>query len=137
MASEGFLAKRLDAGTWPLAVGDVLVIALVLAAGTAHHHGVAFLQTNPLYLAGVLAPFLVGWAVASVPLGAYSPGAGESAKSAVPLALRAWLVADLLGLGLRATPLFRGGVEPVFAVVTVVTGGVALAAWRYLAFAVR
>ena len=137
MASEGLLDGRVDAGTWPLAVGDVAVISLVLAAGTAHHHGVAFLQENPLYLAGVLAPFLVGWAVSSVPLGAYSPGAGESAKSAVPLALRAWIVADLLGLGLRATPLCRGGVELVFAAVTLVTVAVGLVVWRYLAFAVR
>ena len=132
-----FLDRRLDVGAAPLAVGDVLVLILLLSAGTIHHRGVEFLAVNPGYLTGTLAPFLVGWLVASIPLGAYSPGAAETQKAAIPLAVRSWLVADAIGLGLRATPLFHGEVELVFVVVTLVVGLVGLSAWRYLFFRLR
>lgn len=136
-AAASFLDRRLDAGAIPLAVGDVLVLVLLLTGGTINHHGAAFLAANPAYLAGTLAPFLVGWLVAAPPLGAYSPGAVETSKAAVPLAVRSWIVADVVGLGLRATPLFHGGVELVFVGVTLVTGLVGLSAWRLLFFTLR
>ena len=69
-----------------------------------------------------IAPFILGWVVAAPLLGAYSPGAAESSKAAVPLALRSWLLADVVALGLRATPLFHGGVELSFVAVTFVAG---------------
>jgi len=137
MATEGYLGGRVHPGAWPLAVGDLLVLSLLLAAGTAHHRGLAPLLADPLPLIGVLGPFLIGWAAVAPPLGAYSPGAAESAKGAVPLALRSWILADLVGLGLRATPLFPGGVTPVFAAVTFAVVAVGLVAWRYLFFALR
>jgi hypothetical protein len=130
------LGRRIDGDTWPLAVGDVLAIVAVLTAGTVQHNGVAFVTNNPVYLAGTLAPFLIGWVLVAPLVGAYSPGAGESAKAAVPLALRSWVVADVVGVALRASPLFHGGWSPVFVAVTLVTGGVALALWRWLFFRV-
>jgi hypothetical protein len=136
-ADASLLSQRLDAGAAPLAVGDVLAIVLVLTAGTVHHNGVAFVSANPLYLAGVLAPFLVGWLVAAPLLGAYSPGAAESAKAALPLAVRSWVVADLVGVGLRATPVFSGGFALTFLAVSLVTGLVAIVAWRWVYFRLR
>ena len=136
-ADASFLSERLDAGAIPLAVGDVLAIVAVLTAGTIQHNGVAFVTANPVYLAGVLAPFLIGWVVAAPLLGAYSPGAAESAKAALPLAVRSWVVADLIGVGLRASPLFHGGFALTFAAVSLVTGLVAIVAWRWLYFRVR
>jgi hypothetical protein len=131
------LDRRIDADTWPLAVGDLLAIAAVLTAGTIQHNGVPFVTGNPLYLAGTLAPFVIGWVLVAPLVGAYSPGAGESAKAAVPLALRSWVVADVVGVAIRASPLFHGGWEPIFVAVTLVTGGVALGVWRTLFFRFR
>ncbi|MFB6123534.1 MAG: DUF3054 domain-containing protein [Haloferacaceae archaeon] len=136
-AVASFLDRRIDARATPLAVGDVLVVALLLTGGTVHHNGVDFVLSNPAYLAGVLAPFLVGWVVAAPLLGAYAPGATETAKAAVPLALRSWVVADVVGLALRATPLFHGGVELSFAAVTLLVGAVGLTVWRVLFFQLR
>ncbi|MFB6281875.1 MAG: DUF3054 domain-containing protein [Haloferacaceae archaeon] len=136
-AAAGFLRRRVDAGAWPLAVGDVLALALVFSAGAVRHNGTEYLLANPGYWAATIAPFLIGWLVVAPPLGAYSPGAAESAKAAVPLALRAWLLGGLVALALRATPLLHGGVQPVFVVVALGSGAVGLAAWRWLFFRLR
>jgi hypothetical protein len=136
-----FLDRRIDPGTLPLAVGDVVVIAALLTLGTIMHNGVPFVTSNPAYLAGTIAPFFIGWIVAAPPIGAYSPGAGESSKASVPLAIRSWIVADVIGVGLRATPLFHGGgtlrTLAIFAGVTIVIGSVGLGVWRWLFFKVR
>jgi hypothetical protein len=135
MASEGsFMSGRIDAASLPLAVGDVVVIALLLTVGTIFHNDVQYVMTHPGHLAQVVLPFLLGWLVAAPLLGAYSVGASETAKAAVPLALRAWIVADLIGMGIRATPWIDGGVQLTFVVVTLVVGFVGLGLWRYLYF---
>jgi hypothetical protein len=136
-ADASFLSQRLDAGAAPLAVGDVLAIVLVLTAGTIHHSSVAAVAADPLHLVAVLVPFLVGWVVAAPLLGAYSAGAAESAKAAIPLAVRSWVVADLVGVGLRATPVFPGGFALTFLAVSLVTGLVAIVAWRWVYFRIR
>ena len=92
-AVADFFDRRLDGRAVPMAMGDLLVIAALFGAGTVHHNGVAFVVSNPDYLAGAIGPFLLGWVVAAPILGAYAPGAAESSKAAVPLALRSWLVA--------------------------------------------
>ena len=132
--ADSSLGGRVDPGSWPLAVGDVVVIVLFLALGTVRHNDVAFLLGNPDHLAMVVVPFLIAWALAAPLLGAYSPGAAESAKAAVPLALRAWLVAAVVGVAVRATPFFPGGFALTFLAVTLVVGAVALGAWRWLFF---
>ncbi|WP_129116521.1 DUF3054 domain-containing protein [Halegenticoccus tardaugens] len=131
------LEKRVDRGTLPFAVGDVLVISGLLTFGTINHSSVEFVADNPLYLLGVLAPFLIAWVLVAPLVGAYSAGAGESAKASVPLVVRSWIPADILGVGLRATPFFEGGAALTFVAVTLVTGVVGLAAWRYLIFLFR
>ncbi|MFB6155196.1 MAG: DUF3054 domain-containing protein [Haloferacaceae archaeon] len=135
MASEGsFLSGRIDAASLPLAIGDVVVIALLLTAGTVFHNGAQFVMTHPGHLAQVLFPFLLGWVVAGPLLGAYSVGATETAKAAVPLALRAWILADVIGMAIRATPWIEGGVELSFVAVTLLVGFLGLGLWRYLYF---
>lgn len=124
---------HVDRGAWPLAAGDVLVLALVFAGGVAHHNGVAHLSNQPLDTLVTVAPFLAGWLLVAPLVGAYSAGAAESAKAAIPLALRAWVPAGLLAVLLRTAT--DGGIpEPVFVGVTLVAGGVGLAAWRWLRF---
>lgn len=136
-AVADFFDRRLDGRTAPLAVGDVLVIVALFGAGTVHHNGLAFVLSNPGYLLGPVAPFVVGWIVAAPLLGAYAPGAAESSKAAVPLALRSWLVADVVAMGIRATSHVPGGVQLTFVAVSLGVGFVGLAVWRVLFFRLR
>ncbi|RCU47851.1 DUF3054 domain-containing protein [Haloplanus salinus] len=136
-AVANFFDRRLDGRAAPLAVGDLLVVAVLFSWGAVHHNGLAFVVSNPGYLAATIAPFLIGWVIAAPLLGAYAPGAAESAKAAVPLALRSWLLADAIALGLRATPFVDGGVQLSFVLVSLGVGLVGLALWRTLFFKLR
>ncbi|WP_277552829.1 DUF3054 domain-containing protein [Halobaculum limi] len=134
--TDSFLANRIDAAALPLAVGDVLVIIAFIYAGTLQHGTVGFPPAGVggiINLLAVAAPFLLGWAIAAPLIGAYSAGAVESAKASVPLAVRSWIPAAVIGLLLRATPFVDGGVAVTFAVVMLVVGSVSLAVWRYVA----
>jgi len=136
-SEESFLARRIDAAAAPLAVLDVVALSAVLTYGVIRHNGVDYLTTATGAWLLTLVPFLLGWAVVSPLIGAYSAGAAESAKAAIPLALRAWVPAAVLGFVLRASPLFAGGFEVIFGVVVFLAGGVALAAFRWLFFKLR
>ncbi|MFC6873102.1 DUF3054 domain-containing protein [Halobellus marinus] len=136
-SEESFLARRIDAEAFPLAVVDVLALAAVLTIGVINHNGVEYLSTNPVGWLLTLVPFLVGWAVAGPLVGAYSAGAAESAKAAIPLAIRAWIPGSIIGFVLRASPLFSGGFQWTFGIVMLLTGGVSLAVFRWLFFKLR
>ncbi|WP_434521438.1 DUF3054 domain-containing protein [Halorubrum sp. AS12] len=136
MDAPPFLAARLDRGAAPLAVGDVIVLILLLTVGTINHTSVEFVTAKPLYLPEVYAPFLIAWAVLAPLVGAYSAGAAETAKSSVPLAIRSWIPAAVVGLVLREF-VFRGSAELTFAAVMLVTGSLALGGWRALYFRLR
>lgn len=136
-AVADFFDRRLDGRAAPMAVGDLIVLAVLFGIGTSFHNTLAFVLANAGYLASTVAPFLVGWVVAAPLLGAYSPGAAESSKAAVPLALRSWLVADAVALGIRATPFVHGGVQLSFVAVTLVVGAVGLTVWRIVFFRLR
>ena len=133
-SEESFLTRRIDAGAYPLAVGDILGISAVLTIGVIFHNGIAYLSTAPIGWGLTILPFLIGWVVISPLIGAYSAGAAESAKAAIPLAIRAWIPASIVGLGLRATPLFDGGVGITFVAVVLITGAIAVTATRWLFF---
>lgn len=124
------LGDRVDRAAWPMAVGDIVVLAVVFAAGTVRHNGLAVLWTDPVYSLATVGPFLLGWVVAAPLLGAYRTRTLTAAKWAVAPVVPAWFAADALALGLRATPWLHGGVTPVFALVTVVTGAGGLVLWR-------
>jgi len=137
-AVADFFDRRLDGRTAPLAVGDLIVLALVFGAGTVRHNGLAYVVSNPGYLAATIAPFLIGWVVAAPLLGAYSPGAAESTKAAVPLALRSWLLGDIVALGIRTGLNPASGLPPLsFVAVSLGSGLLGLALWRTLFFKLR
>lgn len=140
-STGSFLNGRVDTAALPLAVGDVLVLVLLLSFGTARHNGVAYLTEQPVALALTLLPFIVGWLVAAPLVGAYSAGAAESAKAAIPLAVRSWVVAVVIGIVLRVVLPFdaTGGLLSlaIFFVVTLVVGVVGLGVWRWLYFKLR
>jgi len=138
MADPSFLEQRLDASTWPIAAGDVVVLCLFLLAGTLHHgHTLAGLQADPTIYALAAGPFILGWALCAPPVGAYSPGGGSAPNSSIPLAVRSWIPAALVGLVVRVVAVPDAGAAPVFAGIMVVGGSVVLAAWRGLYFLLR
>lgn len=132
-----FLDRRIDPGTLPMAVGDIVVLAALLTFGVVQHNGVSYLSSNLVGVVLILLPFFVGWVIAAPLIGAYSPGARESAKAAIPLAIRSWIPADIIGTLLRASPLFEGGAPLVFILVTLAVGLVGLTAWRWTYFKLR
>jgi len=123
------LEGRVDSGALPLAVGDLLAILGVLTYGMIQHNTL-LPERAPL----VYAPFVIGWAVAAVLIGAYSAGAAESAKAAVPLGIRAWVLAALIGFALRWTPVFPGDLDPIFVIITLVLTGVLIGGLRWIYF---
>ncbi|SDY10606.1 DUF3054 domain-containing protein [Halobellus clavatus] len=133
-SEESFLARRIDGAAAPLAVVDLLALAAVLTIGVINHNSVGYLSADPAGWLLTLVPFLVGWAVAGPLIGAYSAGAAESAKAAIPLAIRAWIPGAVIGFALRASPAFSGGFQLTFGAVMLVTGGLALVVGRWLFF---
>lgn len=132
--SETFLSRRVDAGAAPLAVGDVLVILVIVGIGMFNHYGVDGVLSNPAAVLITALPFLVGWALGAALIGAYSPGAAESAKAAVPLGVRSWVVAAVVGILIRGLLSSFDLALGIFFVVMLVTGSVALGVWRWLFF---
>ncbi len=129
------LNERVDTAGLPLAVGDLLAIIGVLTVGMIQHGSMFDRGAIDVgHAVGVYAPFVIGWLVGAVVIGAYSAGAGESAKAAVPLGLRAWVLAAVIGFGLRATPVFPGGLAPAFVGIALVLTGGLLAGFRWLFF---
>jgi len=129
------LNDRVDTAGLPLAVGDLLAILSVLTFGMVQHGSMFDRGAIDIgHAVGVYAPFVIGWLVAAVAIGAYSAGAGESAKAAIPLGLRAWVVAALIGFGLRATAIFPGGLAPIFMAITLLLTGGLIAGFRWLFF---
>jgi hypothetical protein len=132
--SDSFISERVDRAAAPLAVGDLLVILAVIAVGMQNHGTL----TGVVPLLTTAAPFLVGWLLASVPIGAYSSGAAESAKAAVPLAIRSWIPAAVVGIVIRGATQSAFDLSlGIFLAVMVVTGSVSVGIWRWLFFKIR
>ena len=135
---QSFLSARLDRAAAPLVVGDVVALLAVLTIGVINHSGSAFVLENPGHMVGVYAPFLISWALVAPLVGAYSAGAAETAKSSLPLVIRSWIPAAVIGFLLRGfVPVFPGGLHWTFVLVLFVTGLVGLAGWRLLYFKLR
>lgn len=113
----------------------LLVVDAALIAGQLSYglviHGTAPLA-DPLYTAETIAPFLVGWLLVAPMLGVYTARVRESLVETALAVTIAWIVAALIGVGLRATPWLVGGAPPTFVLVTVVTGLATLLPWRLL-----
>lgn len=106
-----------------LAVGDAITVISFVAVGS-YHHG----NTDPLHAVYAAVPFLLGWFVVAPLAGAY--GGFPSLRNKTFSLLGTWLVAALLGLGIRSTDLFAGGSPPSFGFVVIVVGGGSLLVWR-------
>jgi hypothetical protein len=118
---------ELSGTTALLAVGDVLAILAFVVAGIVQHGGD---PANLLAVADTTLPFLIGWAPAAAFTGAYAPAVLRNAKETAFRTGLAWVIAALIGQGLRATEFFGGDFAVAFLVVSLVVGGLALVVWR-------
>ena len=134
MPEQSFLEQRLDASTWPIAVGDLVALLAFLFVGTLEHSTVEQIQSDPTLYLIVAGPFVLGWLICAPLIGAYSPGGGSAPNSAIPLAIRSWIPAVLVGLVIRIVALPGRGAEPIFAAIMLVGGAIVLAIWRFLYF---
>lgn len=138
MPEQSFLEQRLDASTWPLAVGDVVVLLAFLFVGTLQHWTLEQIQLNPEIYLFAAGPFVLGWLVCAPLVGAYSPGGGSAPNSSIPLAIRSWIPAVVVGFAVRVTPLVPDrGFDAVFAGIMLVGGAVVIGVWRFLYFKLR
>lgn len=130
--ADGLVRSRLDRSTATagLALGDVLVLASFLTMGSVNH-GVDPVSM-PGRVAGTVAPFLVGWVVASLVAGAYAPDATRTVGTAVIRAVAAWVPAAAIGLTLRSTDFFHGSSPVTFILVVSAVGTVCFSVWRGL-----
>jgi len=106
-----------------LAVGDAVTVLGFVAVGS-YHHG----NTDPLHAVYAAAPFLLGWFVVAPFAGAY--GDFPSVRNRAFSLLGTWVVAALVGLGVRSTDIFAGNSPPSFGFVMIVIGGASLLLWR-------
>jgi hypothetical protein len=113
-----------DTNAGLLALGDLLTVLAFVSFGSYYPHG----NTDPLHAVYVAVPFLFGWFVVAPLAGAYT--AYPSQRNEAFSLLGTWLVAALVGLGLRSTGFFPGSSPPSFGFVMVVVGGGSFLLWR-------
>ncbi|MEF8782894.1 MAG: DUF3054 domain-containing protein [Haloarculaceae archaeon] len=133
MSTSTYLRSRVDVRPFAglLAVGDALAITSFVVAGIIQHGGQPF--SNPGEVPGPVAPFLLGWFAVALLGGLYTVDALLSPRRALSWTAPAWVIAVLVGHGLRATSLFPGGTTAGFILVTLVVGGILVVGWRLLA----
>jgi hypothetical protein len=113
-----------------IALVDIALIGVFVLIGEVNH-GINPTE-SPLRVLGTFAPFLIGWVVVSVFVGAYRLRAFRSAKAAASVAGATWISAALLGQLLRGTALFHGDLTLAFMIVSILVGLALLVPWRVL-----
>lgn len=106
-----------------IALGDIVTVLAFVSVGS-YHHG----NTDPLQFASAALPFLFGWFLVGPLAGAY--GGFPSLRDEATSLLGTWLLAALVGLGVRSTDIFAGNSPPAFGFVIVVVGGFSFVVWR-------
>lgn len=124
------LRGRIDVSSTSLglAIGDFVLIGVFVLAGEISH-GVDLIAQAGQVIDTAL-PFYIGWIIAALALGAYSRTARETKKRAALVTGVTWIIAALIGQGLRATSLFHGDFAVAFVLVSIGVGLVLLVPWR-------
>lgn len=130
--TTGAVLGRIDrsATSLAVAVGDAVLIGLFVLAGELSHYTIDFLLANPGRIGGTALPFYIGWVIAAPALGAYSRSARETPSRAALVVGGTWIVAALIGQGLRSTALFHGDFAVTFVFVSIGVGLLLLVPWR-------
>jgi hypothetical protein len=130
MSAVASLRTHIDASprTLGIALGDIALLSLFVALGELQHG--YDLLAQPGRVVGTALPFLIGWGVASVLAGVYTPQIYRSLRSGVARTALAWVGAVLVGQTLRATSVFHGDFAVTFVLVSLGVGLALLVPWR-------
>jgi hypothetical protein len=127
MSSGSTSRPILAPGNGTLAALDTLVVIAVLIAGELQHGFDPI--GDPGRVVGTLIPFLIGWFVFAGVAGLYAR-ADRPFVADLRLLVVTWFAGANVGLVLRTSPWFHGGVSWPFGVVVTGTVLVALLVWR-------
>lgn len=111
-----------------LLVGDLVVLALFIAAGLLEHNVAPW--EYPVYSVLTAVPFVSAWLLVAPTLGAYADRTVESVRTTIVLVTVIWTVASLVGGAIRATTYFHGNAPPSFLAVNIGVGLLLLVPWR-------
>ena len=126
--SSGPTSRRVFApGNGILAALDTLVVIAVLIAGELQHGFDPI--GDPGRVVGTMAPFLAGWFVFAGVAGLYAR-TDRPLVADLRLLVVTWFAGANVGLVLRSSPWFHGGVSWPFGVVVTGTVLVVLLVWR-------
>jgi hypothetical protein len=113
-----------------VAVDAVAILVLVLIGEI--RHGVDVVG-NPIRVVETAAPFLLGWFLVAVLVGAYGDRAFDDRAVGIVVGVGAWLGGAGIGLTLRGTPYVAGNAPLSFALVMAGFGTLAIAIGRTIA----
>ena len=109
-----------------LVVGDILAFLLFVVVGRISH---GFTSDWLVNVARIATPFLIGWLVVSLPIGAYRASRLAAPASFLGLSIVAVLAGDLVAFFLRAV-LFQNNVTVPFALTTLAFTTLFVVGWR-------
>lgn len=129
MDAAGWFRGRIDPtrAVGAIALGDLTAITLFVVVGQ-YQHGADPLA-RPLGALEAALPFYLAWILVGLAAGLFTAEAVVSARRALAWSLPAWIIAVIVALPIRVVAV-SGGASLVFAVVTVVVGGVLVVGWR-------
>ncbi|RQG96253.1 DUF3054 domain-containing protein [Natrarchaeobius oligotrophus] len=121
----------------PLGVVDVALLVALIVVGQLSH-GIDPIS-DPVASLETVAPFVLGWIVASLLAGVYTSKTSSSIGRTVRTISVTWLAAANVGFVLRTSPTVTGGTEWPFALVMTGFGLIVLVGWRvgYAAYVAR
>lgn len=122
---------RVNQRTIALLLGDVIAITVVLSFGLLRHGVVLF--EAPIHAAVVIVPFLGGYLFVAPLIGVYVRVTAKPLRAMLGRPLLAWIPSAIVGAGVRAHPNVPGSAPPIFVVVVLIFGGLAVGGWRFIA----
>lgn len=130
MDAQGWFARHVDPTKFVggVALGDLGAITLLVAVGQYQHGGTPL--ARPIVVLEGAVPFYVAWIVVALLAGLYTEDALVTSRRAAAWTIPAWIVADVVAVALRATPAFAGNLSVVFALVSMLFGGLFVVGWR-------
>lgn len=120
--ADGFDRERIVT-----AVVDVCLVAALVLLGNIEHGGDPI--ADPIDSLGTVAPFVIGWLSVALLAGIYTRDRPLDADG-VRLIAVTWIASANVGLMLRASSLFDGGMTWPFPLVITGTGLIVLLGWR-------
>lgn len=114
---------------WAVAVGDAVVLALLVAWGVFRHGGVDALA-DVGSLVETVGPFVLGYLAVALVIGVYATPVLDDPLWGVRTAAGAWIAGTGIGVIARTHPEVAGGVAWPFGLVLIGIGTAGLLAWR-------